>query len=112
MPPIFFTGSPAVGKIVMRAAADNLSSVTLELGGKSPTIVDETADLQSAAEKITASKTFDNATSCSSENSIIVVDAVFENDHHTYKRTFPIRAGKVDHENGILYLGDGTFSKG
>ncbi|MDH4448986.1 MAG: aldehyde dehydrogenase family protein [Rhodoferax sp.] len=46
---IFFTGSPAVGKVVMAAAAKNLSSVTLELGGKSPAIVDETADIQEAA---------------------------------------------------------------
>ncbi|GAB5439406.1 acylating sulfoacetaldehyde dehydrogenase [Falsiruegeria mediterranea] len=42
------------------------------------TIVDETADLQAAAEKITASKTFDNATSCSSENAAVVVDAVYD----------------------------------
>ena len=49
---IFFTGSPEIGKIVMRAAAENLASVTLELGGKSPTIVDETADVAAAAKKI------------------------------------------------------------
>jgi len=49
---IFFTGSPAVGKIVMRAAADHLSSVTLELGGKSPVVVDETCDLSKAAASI------------------------------------------------------------
>ena len=49
---IFFTGSPAVGKVVMAAAAQHLASVTLELGGKSPTIVDETADLQNAAETL------------------------------------------------------------
>lgn len=49
---IFFTGSPAVGKVVMAAAAKHLTSVTLELGGKSPTIVDETADLRKAAETI------------------------------------------------------------
>ena len=46
---IFFTGSPAIGKAVMAAAARHLSSVTLELGGKSPVIVDETADLAKAA---------------------------------------------------------------
>ena len=40
------------------------------------------------------------------------VDAVFENDHHTYKRTFPIRDEKVDHENGVLYLGDGAWGAG
>jgi aldehyde dehydrogenase (NAD+) len=46
---IFFTGSPAIGKLVMAAAAKHLTSVTLELGGKSPTIIDETADLKLAA---------------------------------------------------------------
>jgi sulfoacetaldehyde dehydrogenase len=46
--------------------------------GNVTVIVDETADLVAAAQKITASKTFDNATSCSSENSIIVLDAVFD----------------------------------
>ena len=45
---IFFTGSPSVGKKVMTTAAKNLASVTLELGGKSPVIVDETADLKTA----------------------------------------------------------------
>ncbi|UWQ93596.1 aldehyde dehydrogenase family protein (plasmid) [Rhodobacteraceae bacterium M382] len=46
--------------------------------GNVTVIVDETADLRAAAQKITASKTFDNATSCSSENSMIVVDAVYD----------------------------------
>lgn len=46
--------------------------------GNVTVIVDETADLQDAAQKITASKTFDNATSCSSENAIVVVDAVYD----------------------------------
>lgn len=49
---IFFTGSPAVGKIVMGAAAKNLSSVTLELGGKSPTIIDETANIKATIKRI------------------------------------------------------------
>ena len=46
--------------------------------GNVTVIVDETADLDAAAQKITASKTFDNATSCSSENAIVVVDAVYD----------------------------------
>lgn len=49
---IFFTGSPQVGKIVMEAAAKHLASVTLELGGKSPTIVDNTASIKDTAQKI------------------------------------------------------------
>jgi aldehyde dehydrogenase (NAD+) len=49
---IFFTGSSAVGKVVMRAAAENLTPVLLELGGQNPTLVDETANLDTAADCI------------------------------------------------------------
>jgi len=61
---IFFTGSPAVGKIVMGAAAKHLTSVTLELGGKSPTIVDETANLKKAARNIAWGKFTNNGQTC------------------------------------------------
>ena len=61
---IFFTGSPAVGKIVMAAAAKNLTSVTLELGGKSPTIVDESADVAMAAENIMWGKFINSGQTC------------------------------------------------
>ena len=54
---IFFTGSTAVGKIVMKAAAEHLTPVVLELGGKSPCIVDETANLEVAARRIAWGKT-------------------------------------------------------
>ncbi|MEZ4803359.1 MAG: aldehyde dehydrogenase family protein [Gelidibacter sp.] len=57
---IFFTGSPQVGKMVMKAASEHLTSVTLELGGKSPTIIDESANLEKAVEKIIFGK-FTNA---------------------------------------------------
>lgn len=53
---IFFTGSPQVGKIVMEAAAKHLASVTLELGGKSPTIIDKSANIKDAAAKIAWAK--------------------------------------------------------
>ena len=49
---IFFTGSPAVGKLVMAAAAKNLTSVTLELGGKSPVVIGKDYDIEDAAKKI------------------------------------------------------------
>ncbi len=49
---IFFTGSPAVGKVVMAAAAKHLASVTLELGGKNPVIIDREADIADAAGKV------------------------------------------------------------
>ena len=61
---IFFTGSPRVGKIVMAAAAKNLSSVTLELGGKSPVIIDESADLDKLAADLAHAKQFNGGQAC------------------------------------------------
>jgi aldehyde dehydrogenase (NAD+) len=61
---IFFTGAPAIGKVVMEAAAKHLASVTLELGGKSPTIVDETANIDAAARRIAWAKFTNNGQIC------------------------------------------------
>ena len=61
---IFFTGSPAVGKVVMAAAAKHLASVTLELGGKSPVIVDESADIAKAAKSIAWGKFSNSGQTC------------------------------------------------
>ena len=69
---IFFTGSPAVGKIVMSAAAKNLTSVTLELGGKSPCIVDETANIKKSAEKIAWGKFINNGQTCVAPDYVLV----------------------------------------
>jgi aldehyde dehydrogenase (NAD+) len=69
---IFFTGSPAIGKIVMRAAAQHLSSVTLELGGKSPVILDASADLKDAAEKLIWGKFVNCGQTCIAPDYILV----------------------------------------
>ena len=69
---IFFTGSPAIGKVVMAAAAKHLTSVTLELGGKSPTIVDATADLELAAKNILWAKFTNNGQTCIAPDHIYV----------------------------------------
>ena len=69
---IFFTGSPQIGKIVMRAAAEHLSSVTLELGGKSPAIVDATANLRDAAEKIVWGKFLNAGQTCVAPDYVLV----------------------------------------
>ncbi len=61
---IFFTGSPAIGKIVMGAAAKNLTSVTLELGGKNPAIIDANADIQDAAGKLAVFRNMNNGQVC------------------------------------------------
>ncbi|HLZ16909.1 MAG TPA: aldehyde dehydrogenase family protein [Cyclobacteriaceae bacterium] len=73
---IFFTGSPAVGKIVMKAAAENLASVTLELGGKSPAIVDESADLSDAARRIAFGKFLNNGQTCIAPDYVLVHESV------------------------------------
>jgi aldehyde dehydrogenase (NAD+) len=91
---IFFTGSPEIGKVVMKAAAENLASVTLELGGKSPSIVDETANLKTAAERIAISKWLNNGQIC------LAPDYVFV--HQSVAQEF------LDHlkQNIVTYFGD------
>jgi len=69
---IFFTGSPAIGKVVMAAAAKHLTSVTLELGGKSPTIVDQSADLKLAARTILWGKFTNNGQTCIAPDHVYV----------------------------------------
>ena len=68
----FFTGSSAVGKRVMEAASKHLTSVTLELGGKSPTIVDASADIKAAAENIVWGKLVNNGQICVSPDHVFV----------------------------------------
>lgn len=69
---IFFTGSVTVGKIVARAAAENLTPVTLELGGKNPCIVDETADLKLAAKRIVWGKFINAGQTCIAPDYILI----------------------------------------
>jgi len=73
---IFFTGSAAVGKIVMKAAAERLTPVTLELGGKSPVIVDQTANLKRAAERIVWGKFVNNGQTCVAPDYVLVHETV------------------------------------
>lgn len=69
---IFFTGSPALGKIVMKAAAEHLIPVTLELGGKSPCIVDEDADIECAARRIAWGKCLNAGQTCIAPDYLLV----------------------------------------
>jgi len=97
---IFFTGAPSIGKIVMAAAAKHLTSVTLELGGKSPTIIDETADLNMAARRIAWSKFLNNGQVC------IAPDYVYV--HSSQKDKF---VAKVKEYVGKYYKGNATVQK-
>lgn len=69
---IFFTGSVTVGKIIARAAAENLTPITLELGGKNPCIIDETADLKLAAKRIVWGKFINAGQTCIAPDYILI----------------------------------------
>ena len=73
---IFFTGSPNIGKTIMTAAAQNLTSVTLELGGKSPTVVDETANIKTAASRIAWGKFVNAGQTCIAPDHIYVHESI------------------------------------
>lgn len=75
---IFFTGSTTVGKIVMKAAAERLTPITLELGGKSPVIVDQTANLDHAAERIVWGKFINTGQTCVAPDYLLVHKSVKE----------------------------------
>jgi aldehyde dehydrogenase (NAD+) len=98
---IFFTGSTRVGKVVMAAAARNLASVTLELGGKSPVIVDADADVKKVAADLAAAKQFNGGQAC------ICPDYVFVTEQQ--------KAGLVDEFRARvrqnLYREDGSLRK-
>lgn len=69
---IFFTGSPALAKIVMAAAAEHLTPLVLELGGKSPCIIDKTADIEVAARRIAWGKTLNSGQTCIAPDYILI----------------------------------------
>jgi aldehyde dehydrogenase (NAD+) len=75
---IYYTGSPEIGKVVMKAAAEHLVSVTLELGGKSPTIVDHTADVVTAARTIANAKYLNAGQMCIAPDYVLVQDRVYD----------------------------------
>lgn len=69
---LFFTGSPSLGKVVMKAAAEHLTPVTLELGGKSPCIVDQDADLELAARRLVWGKFLNAGQTCIAPDYLLV----------------------------------------
>ncbi len=75
---ICFTGSPAVGRVVMAAAAKNLTPVTLELGGKSPCIVDASANVKRAAQRIAWGKGINTGQTCVAPDYFLVHESVVD----------------------------------
>ena len=98
---IFFTGSTRVGKLIMAAAAKHLATVTLELGGKSPVIVDEDADVKKVGGDLAAAKQFNGGQAC------ISPDYVFIKEHQKDALVEEFRAKVMQN----LYRDDGTIKK-
>ena len=98
---IFFTGSTRVGKIVMAAAAEHLATVTLELGGKSPVIIDEGADIGMIGAALAGAKQFNGGQAC------ICPDYVFVKEE---QKAALVDAFKTNVEKN-LYNEDGTIKK-
>ena len=73
---IFFTGSPSLGKLVMEAASKYLTPVVLELGGKSPCIVDKEADINTAAKRIAWGKTLNSGQTCIAPDYLLIHEEV------------------------------------
>ena len=98
---IFFTGSTRVGKLVMAAAAKNLATVTLELGGKSPVIIDDGADVEKIAGELAGAKQFNGGQACICPDYVFVKESQKETLVNTFRE-------KVK-EN--LYDEDGNIKK-
>ena len=98
---IFFTGSTRVGKLVMAAAAKNLATVTLELGGKSPVIIDDGADVEKIAGELAGAKQFNGGQACICPDYVFVKESQKETLVNTFRE-------KVK-EN--LYNEDGNIKK-
>ncbi len=100
---IFFTGSTRVGKIVMAAAAKHLATVTLELGGKSPVVVDESADVKKIAADLAGAKQFNGGQACICPDYVFVKDdqkdALIEEFQNKVKENLYTEDGQFKKEN-------------
>ncbi|MBI2071303.1 MAG: aldehyde dehydrogenase family protein [Elusimicrobia bacterium] len=95
---IFFTGSTNIGKRVMAAAAKHLATVTLELGGKSPVVIDETADIPTAAKRIMWAKFLNAGQTCVAPDYVLVHESKAEEFIEESKKVVAARYGAGEEE--------------
>jgi len=112
---IFFTGSTRVGKIVMAAAAKHLASVTLELGGKSPVIVDEGADIAKIGAALASAKQFNGGQACISPDYVLVREdqkaSLVEAFQANVKANLYADDGKIKKEAIAQIVNQGNFAR-
>ena len=108
---IFFTGSVAVGKTVMEAAAERLTPVTLELGGKSPIIVDETANLPLAARRIAFGKVLNAGQTCVAPDYLMIEKSVEAPFIEEYKKALASFFPEGDMSGMVRIINDKHFER-
>lgn len=108
---IFFTGSVAVGKAVMEAAAKRLTPVTLELGGKSPIIVDETANLPLAARRIAFGKVLNAGQTCVAPDYLMIEKSVEAPFIEEYKKALADFFPDGDMSGMVRIINDKHFER-
>ena len=109
---IFFTGSKNVGKTVLKKAAENLTPVTLELGGKSPTIVDETAKLRLAARRLVFGKGFNVGQTCVAPDYVYVHSSIKDRFVELIKEEITRQFGNcLDNEDYGCIINDKHFER-
>jgi aldehyde dehydrogenase (NAD+) len=111
---IFFTGSTRVGKIVMAAAAKHLATVTLELGGKSPVIIDEGADIDKIAADLAQAKQFNGGQACISPDYVFVPEGEKDRLVEGFKANVAKNLyadGKINKEGIAQIVNQGNFAR-
>ena len=112
---IFFTGSTRVGKLVMAAAAKNLATVTLELGGKSPVIVDDGTDVATVAADLAAAKQFNGGQACISPDYVFIKeqqkDALIEAFRAKVKQNLYRDDGSIKKESIAQIVNEQNFTR-
>jgi aldehyde dehydrogenase (NAD+) len=111
---IFFTGSTRVGKIVMAAAAKHLASVTLELGGKSPVIIDEGADVEKIGADLAGAKQFNGGQACICPDYVFVKEGEQDKLVEAFKANVAknlYEEGRIRKESIAQIVNRGNFSR-
>jgi aldehyde dehydrogenase (NAD+) len=112
---IFFTGSTRVGKLVMAAAAKHLATVTLELGGKSPVIIDENADLKKVAGDLASAKQFNGGQACICPDYVFVreqqKEGLIDEFRSRVRQNLYTEGGDIKKENIAQIVDDRNFTR-
>lgn len=110
---IFFTGSPAFGRVVMASAARNLTPVVLELGGKSPCIIDKDADIEVAAKRVAWGKSLNAGQTCIAPDYIMVHEDIKDEFVAALGRAFTGLLGENPQESRhfVRIVNDAAFDR-